>query len=794
MKPALFSVALQPATTSTPTLHSNSNSATLHLPPRKTSTSTASTSSTSYRKSLSTPDHNNVIMRVVSQKDSAQLTAKSGNPNMPSYDKPNNNRPLAPTLSASANRGIKPKPPLTPKVSARPTSRQSRTENLTPNNAKEDLSTPVSTFLNSNNITARSSTRKTRFDTSNNSPSGTPAPSETPRLYDPTQNASGLGISGLEKDTSKRASVTFSPSNSDLNYSQSSQSSADSKFFFASDVKPQSHSSQQTKSSPTKRASTLFHANGDKVPKKPSPRSGASTVGSTTGEERGHAKFFHANGTPEIGLSPSPHFAPPRPSSVLSTHSRVTSPRLANVTTSPSQRPTSPQKSNTPYASISSVRSPTPLASPVLPRPKAGLRGQSANNINLTHSRRTSADGNYGHQRTTSTGSSMERLVLTRKVSSGGHSMDIPNPITITEPSSPASITHTDGILEGEEKGEEEEDEEGESEDEDEDEDDEEDSESISSEGEAKEEVLKAGGSIERMNELAAIARNERKVLDLEITNSSLEAINRTLEREMRKQTAELRRYKRLSRSGRLSMATRASSRATSGALSVVDEKESNDLSDNSQENFDLEDEEDEEEEGMSSEEDFIDDGTLSPGAVAEHDLKHRKKDEKRLRLDLSKHQQQLIDSQKMNQSLKKCLGWTEELINEGKRALDYRVKTSDIGPLAPRVLAPAEFDDDDVEIDNEGMSAIGASLLREARRAAAEQHMDKGDLDVPTETDEQLKDLTQDIHFALFASSGEPSEMLVPKTRDESSESVPIAPPTSPWVSTFTSRLQTRS
>ncbi|KAF7853941.1 hypothetical protein EAF04_010607 [Stromatinia cepivora] len=731
-------------------------------------------------------------MRVVSQKDSAQLTAKSANPNMPSYDKPNTNRPLAPTLSASANRGIKPKPPLTPKVSARPLSRQSRSENTTPNNAKEDLSTPVSTFLNSNNITARSSTRKTRFDTSNNSPSGTSTPSETPRLYDPTHNGSGLGISGLEKDTSKRASVTFSPSNSDLNYSQSSQSSADSKFFFASDVKPQSHSSQQTKSSHTKKTSTFFHANGDKVPKKPSPRPGTLTVGSTIGEERGHAKFFHANGTPEIGLSPSPHFAPPRPSSVLSTNSRVTSPRLANVTTSPSQRPTSPQKSNTQYASISSVRSPTPLASPVLPRPKAGLRGQSANNINITHSRRTSTDGGYGHQRTTSTGSSMERLVLARKVSSGGHSVDVPNPITITEPSSPASIAHTDEILEGEEK---EDEEEGESEDEDEDEDDGEDSESISSEGEVKEEVLKAGGSIERMNELAAIARNERKVLDLEITNSSLAAINRTLEREMRKQTAELRRYKRLSRSGRLSMATRASPRATSGALSVLDEKEGNDLSVNSQENYDLEDEEDEEEEGMSSEEDFIDDGTLSPGAVAEHDLKHRKKDEKRLRLDLSKHQQLLIDSQKMNQSLKKCLGWTEELINEGKRALDYRVKTSDIGPLAPRVLAPDEFDDDDdVEIDNEGMSAIGASLLREARRAAAEQHMDKGDLlDVPTETDEQLKDLTQDIQFALFA-SGEPRGIPVPKTRDERPESVPIAPPTSPWVSTFTSRLQTRS
>ncbi|TGO43797.1 hypothetical protein BCON_0856g00020 [Botryotinia convoluta] len=728
-------------------------------------------------------------MRVVSQKDSAPLTAKSGNPNMPSYDKTTPNRPLAPTLSASANRGNKPKTPLTPKVStARPVSRQSRSENTTPNNIKDDSSTLGPTSMNGNNITARSGTRKTRFDSISHSPSGTPIPSEGPRLYDPTQNASGLGISGMERDTTKRSTVAFSPSNSDLNYSQSSQSSADSKFFFASDAKPQSHSTQQTKLPPTKKPAAFFHANGDKAPKKQPPRSGASTVGSTLGEERGYAKFFHANGTPELGLSPSPQFAPPRPSSVLSTHSRVTSPRLANATTtSPSQRPTSPQKLNTQYASISTARSPTPLASPVLPRPKAVVRGQSANNI--TQSRRTSGDGGYGHQRNTSTGSSMERLVLTRKVSSGGHSTDIPNPITITEPSSPASISHTDEIPEGEEEEEEEEEESEEVEEVDDD-----DGDSLSSEDEVIEEVLKAGGSIERMNELAAIARNERKVLDLEITNSSLAAINRTLEREMRRQTAELRRYKRLSRSGRLSMPTGASSRATSGTLSVVDEREGNGLSDISQGNSDLDDEEDEEEdEDPSSEEDLIDAGTLSPGAVAEHDLKHRKKDEKRLRLDLSKHQQLLIDSQKMNQSLKKCLGWTEELINEGKRALEYKVKTSDIEPLAPRVLAPDEFDDNDVEMDNEGMSAIGASLLREARKAAAEQKDKANNLTVPTETDEQLEDLTQDIQFALFASGGS-SEMPVDEKSEERPELVPIAPPTSPWVSTFTSRLQTRS
>ena len=39
-----------------------------------------------------------------------------------------------------------------------------------------------------------------------------------------------------------------------------------------------------------------------------------------------------------------------------------------------------------------------------------------------------------------------------------------------------------------------------------------------------------------------------------------------------------------------------------------------------------------------------------------------------------------------MNQSLRRCLGWTEELINEGKKALNYHVRVSDV-KLGGRVL-----------------------------------------------------------------------------------------------------------
>lgn len=228
---------------------------------------------------------------------------------------------------------------------------------------------------------------------------------------------------------------------------------------------------------------------------------------------------------------------------------------------------------------------------------------------------------------------------------------------------------------------------------------------------------IKVGKSLEQLNELAANARRERKVLDLEITNSSLSAINRTLEREMRKQAAELRRYRRLSRSGRLSI-TSTSLRTSTDTLSVVGEGlEGLSLPDLSED--EEEDEADEDEEYFSDTSESMDDGSLSPSAMAESDSRHRQKDEKRLRLDLSKHQQLLIDSQKMNQSLKRCLGWTEALIDEGKKALEYRVRPGDVA-LGGRVLTQDEVEQQDEEADNEGMSDIGARMLREARQKAA--------------------------------------------------------------------------
>jgi hypothetical protein len=189
-------------------------------------------------------------------------------------------------------------------------------------------------------------------------------------------------------------------------------------------------------------------------------------------------------------------------------------------------------------------------------------------------------------------------------------------------------------------------------------------------------------GKSDGASEAALNARTERKIMDLEISNSSLLAINRTLEREMRQQKAELRRFRRLSRSGRISMApsTRSFSGAALSVTGELDEGES-EISNRSQD--DVSD--------ISDEDSIADESILSPGSLAEHDAKHRVNDEKRVMLDLARHQEVLVDSQRMNQSLKRCLGWTEELIKEGQRALEYNVHVQDV-ELGGRVLAPEEL------------------------------------------------------------------------------------------------------
>ncbi|KAF7549150.1 hypothetical protein G7Z17_g6560 [Cylindrodendrum hubeiense] len=211
----------------------------------------------------------------------------------------------------------------------------------------------------------------------------------------------------------------------------------------------------------------------------------------------------------------------------------------------------------------------------------------------------------------------------------------------------------------------------------------------------------KSTHSSEPVNTVVAKARRERKVQDLEIRNGSLEAINRTLERQLRKQTAEIRRFKRLSR---MSLASAASSRVPSETLPDIPIN----LSDLS-----------EEEESMMSEEeepDSLDDSDLESADSASNPLESNEKltvrqnrDERRLRLDLSKHRELLVDSQKINQSLKRCLNWTEVLIKEGQKALEYSVRVSDIN-FGGHVLAPPD-EDDTTQMDEQLLKSLDVEV-----------------------------------------------------------------------------------
>ena len=201
---------------------------------------------------------------------------------------------------------------------------------------------------------------------------------------------------------------------------------------------------------------------------------------------------------------------------------------------------------------------------------------------------------------------------------------------------------------------------------------------------------------IDQMNELAANARRERKVLDLEISNSSLLAINRTLEREMRKQTAELRRFRRLSCSGRLSVTP---SRSASGKMSMLSEA-TDELDDN------LLNSDDELEDFLSNISSTS--ATSRPSSPTARAVHARFGDPEHVELDLAAHRALLLDSQKLNVSIKRCLSHSESLLASGKKALACYAEPLEPGNLGPRVLTPNESGD---EIFGQGQGLLSPSL-----------------------------------------------------------------------------------
>ncbi|CAO2657344.1 Nn.00g034700.m01.CDS01 [Neocucurbitaria sp. VM-36] len=612
-------------------------------------------------------------------------------------DRPNHNnpRPLKPTLASNRTA----KTPITPRLAVAPTPPSAtpsqprstvRTSNgSTPRpttTAHVDV-TPVKAFLNSN-VTPRSSSRKSRVgvesasSTPSSTPSATPTSSRPTSTIDFPQKEQALGYSALgvgghhsAQSAIRPRSIPGQSSNHTTPtprlpltnlYSHGSSETDSAKhgssmFFHANDAK--SHEQPAPAPAPPKKAPTFFYANGkeDDTPRRPDvPSPPLSSVAKSQPE----SKFFHADSLSESKQRPPILTPPPISASpdILPKPSAVHGISL---------QPPSPTKE---WAHLSYRKGASQVIRPPMHTRNSVLSILSGPNtpdvpdLSRRRSSTTSSAVKHGHAKSASL-SSIDSITELRKVTSNEPSAMTPSPLhtenrIVSNVSLPDSIASAPSPPLATFSG-------------------------LPSPGPTSP-IKPAGGqsALELMNELAANARRERKVLDLEISNSSLLAINRSLEREVRKQKAELRRFRRMSRAGRFSVDTPTSAResfsatgfSTVGDLSDMSEEEEGDADGQEPE------EEEQEEEELESSDSSFDESALSPTAQAERDEAHRLRDEKRLQLDLSKHRELLIDSQKMNQSLKRCLGWTEQLIKDGQKALDYQVHVSDV-KLGGRVL-----------------------------------------------------------------------------------------------------------
>ncbi|KAI1298217.1 hypothetical protein F5Y03DRAFT_386714 [Xylaria venustula] len=603
-----------------------------------------------------------------------------------------------PSLSAAAARGIN-RAPLTPKIAsaARPSQPQTphiATTTTTPlARRSQQYTTPAasngpsrtssyddpaaisaaafSPHLNSN-VTPRSGSRQSRVDSATSTPTGTPT-------HDRSEGfpfASPLS----QPDGSRRPLVTFNPVSPERTAPLRQDVTAnarDSKFFHASDVKT-------SRQSASPKNPTFFYANGNGVASKsssPATLSPPLSPGLNRSQENVASKFMYANGAPE--LRPTPPAMLSRSSSSASKGPAVRSAAALKRPGSPSKLPLhSPSSSHRNSigsqsaittggaAPNSRAQASPPALAPLTP----GLRRPG-----------TATSRSSGHSRSGS-------LAKIENASDPSKLMASPSiglfPAANLSPTNPPPLTLASIIQAAEEFAEHEME--------------------ASPEEQLEEQpeehsglqspTKSTGSSADPVIELIANARRERKVQDLQIRNASLEAINRTLERQMRKQTAELRRYKRLSRASHLSLASTAmSSRVPSGAMSELD-LDPIGLSDLKEDSLSDTD-------SVSSD--------MSPDTLAARDEKHRERDEERLNLDLSKHQQILVDSQKINQSIIRCLDWTEELINEGKKALEYSVRVSDI-KLGGRVLDPLDEEEENSKLPSNDVVALDVKPIDE--------------------------------------------------------------------------------
>ncbi|KAG7005685.1 hypothetical protein G7Y79_00018g044920 [Physcia stellaris] len=589
---------------------------------------------------------------------------------------------------------------------------------VTPTSQKEDVSTPVKAFLSSN-ITPRSGSRRARVDSASTTPNGTP--DGTPKATRPVSmverwddgvsgravGSSALGISGLDEGRAMRTqSVVSEGARVSRPYSRPSSAQSGArrgnvaspedlpKFFHADEAKPRLSSKSESQRPPLQTVFSGYTQNGGED--REDSMSSLSTSPSLSLER---PKFFRANssaeavkpavGPPSRSTTRQPPFQSPS-NAQLTSGQRAASPlkdevktrdtscqEASNVTPlsrrsslnisapdngSLSRKPSvgkpSPRRhtrlvSNSAPITAQDIRPPSVVPPSTTsttkttdlsrrsslnlssPRKASHARSSSISGINPPHSRRSSIALSDTITRTSPNAARPSPSIqpLQSPPQNSNISMSLqPQP---TPPLSPTRFSQPP-----------------------------------------------VQSKLDHLNELAAQARRERKVLDLEISNSSLLAINRTLEREMRKQKEELRKLRRSSRrtaDGRvISMAT---NRTVSSRMSGLSETTGNDgdldigfngnISSEAEEETLSDAYNDDETRSLSS-------STSSPPPISSSFAK----DTKRLNLDLSRHRALLVDSQKLNQTIKRCLDTTESLISDGKKALDYRIDVSEIENL----------------------------------------------------------------------------------------------------------------
>lgn len=627
-----------------------------------------------------------------------------------------NGRPVASMDSPRYPR----RPSLLPKMSPSPVSGVSTPASInqrsTPKSAPlivgartvdstKEIATPVKTFLNSN-ITPRSSSRKARKDSASTTRSGTPngttANSRPVSMIDQRERGledsygnTALGVGYADVGRIDRASSvvsdgptntqSFRPTSWDRNlYSDAKATSPESRpmFFRADDVRPILASIPSERYFLQDKLPGSVGVEGDY-------ETGRSFLSTSPPLEEHRPKFFYANGTAESKISP------PK----LATGS-IKSPTIGPQ----SQRATSPLKDEI-LSRKSSLSKPSPrrhtrlVSNPTASRgqdiklPESLSIGQSSlsrrSSLSTTNPRRIS----HGKSSSVSAVASISaRSVRRPSIALSDHPTLSPKIHPAIEPEPPPDARLPSPVKADP---------------------------SISQSPINLMSPTLGQSKLEQLNELAANARRERKVLDLEISNSSLLAINRTLEREMRKQNAEIRRYRRLSRCGRLSI--KPSSRSASKTLSMLSEtddlRDSDDHSVQSSPALSAEDGEDDAE--------ILSNSSSSNSSLAKEKppssdaSRLRVSDSKRLHLEFSRHRALLIESQKLNESLKRCLDWTEVLIADGKKALAFRVDVHGIEKRGGRVLLPDE-------LEERGIGGRGQGLLSPGIREPGEMEWDE--------------------------------------------------------------------